>query len=767
MINRFIFRLAGIIFILTGGGLLTDLTARHIIGGEMTYVCTDSTATERTYLITMTVYRDCVNDDGSGPQGALFDSDPAGGAGALVGTVTIFQGTTVFGNTIVLNGPQITPIPPDAGNPCLIVPPTVCVQEGIYTFTVTLPVDNFDYTISYSRCCRNNFITNILMPGDVGATYFITLTSEAREMCNSSPVFKNFPPIVLCANEPFELDMAGEDADGDRLVYSFCSPVVGGANVDGAPVDAPNGLAPNPESPPPYDGVSFLAPTYTALQPLGPDAMFTYNDSTGLLSGTPNVIGQFVVGICIDEYRDGVLLSTVKREFQFNITICENTVVADLDETLIDEEGNFVINICGPGDITVVNESTIIQFINDYDWEVYRPNGDTIFQGNRDLTTFIGEVGTYPGTMILNRSSLSNCTDTADFILNIFPAVAADFEFAYDTCIAGPVLFTDLSTTGDPGGITQWDWDFADGGSSSLVNPSHSYQTPGDFGATLLATDGNGCSNAITKNINYFPVPPLILISPSVVAGCVPQDVLFTNLSTPVDETYDIIWDFGDGTGTVNEISPFHTYNEAGIYSVAVDITSPIGCAIDTFFNQLIRVDPAPTAGFSWMPETPTNFRREVDFMDESLEAIAWRYEFSNGFGTLQRNFPYTFRDTGLIDITQYVTHPSGCIDSLTQTIDVEPQITFFMPNAFTPNGDGLNDELIPKAFLFGYQSYAFRIWNRWGAAIFTTEDPNEGWTGRSENNQDAPGGVYLWEAQITGPRGKVTKYRGEAVLLR
>ncbi|MGB3549036.1 MAG: gliding motility-associated C-terminal domain-containing protein, partial [Saprospiraceae bacterium] len=117
--------------------------------------------------------------------------------------------------------------------------------------------------------------------------------------------------------------------------------------------------------------------------------------------------------------------------------------------------------------------------------------------------------------------------------------------------------------------------------------------------------------------------------------------------------------------------------------------------------------------------------------------------------------------------ITQYVTHPSGCIDSLTQTIDVEPQITFFMPNAFTPNGDGLNDELIPKAFLFGYQSYAFRIWNRWGAAIFTTEDPNEGWTGRSENNQDAPGGVYLWEAQITGPRGKVTKYRGEAVLLR
>ncbi|MGB3547193.1 MAG: hypothetical protein WBA17_09475, partial [Saprospiraceae bacterium] len=349
MINRFIFRLAGIILILTGGGLLTDLTARHIIGGEMTYVCTDSTATERTYLITMTVYRDCVNDDGSGPQGALFDSDPAGGAGALVGTVTIFQGTTVFGNTIVLNGPQITPIPPDAGNPCLIVPPTVCVQEGIYTFTVTLPVDNFDYTISYSRCCRNNFITNILMPGDVGATYFITLTSEAREMCNSSPVFKNFPPIVLCANEPFELDMAGEDADGDRLVYSFCSPVVGGANVDGAPVDAPNGLAPNPESPPPYDGVSFLAPTYTALQPLGPDAMFTYNDSTGLLSGTPNVIGQFVVGICIDEYRDGVLLSTVKREFQFNITICENTVVADLDETLIDEEGNFVINICGPG----------------------------------------------------------------------------------------------------------------------------------------------------------------------------------------------------------------------------------------------------------------------------------------------------------------------------------------------------------------------------------------------------------------------------------
>ncbi|MEM7571851.1 MAG: PKD domain-containing protein [Bacteroidota bacterium] len=752
---------------------LQPLAARHIIGGEMTYECLGQTPGDPTsmrYTITMTVYRDC-STDGTSQQGAGFDSDSNSPTVFTTGTITVFIGnsTIPFIETFNLGQPDVAEVLPDIGNPCLILPPNVCVQRGIYTFELDLPISTESYTISYQRCCRNESITNIFTPGAVGATYFIEITPESQQLCNTSPVFNNFPPIVLCANEPFELDMSATDADGDRLVYYLCSPVVGGGNGGTQPGQDPNafdGVAPNPESPPPYDAVDFLAPNFTAAAPLGPGAEFMYNDSTGLLSGMPNLLGQFVVGICIDEFRGDTLLSSTKREFQFNITSCERTVFADLREDSIAPDGRFVIDICGPGEFTIINESTLEQFITSYDWAIGGNGIDTIRGTSRNLSAALDQVGTYEGTMILNRETTFNCSDTAEFFINVYPDLFPDFNFAYDTCVAGPVAFTDLSVADDPAGIDQWSWNFGDASTGATSqNPNHLYTQPGDFNVGLTITDFNNCSASISKPVNYFPAPPLIIISPSASDGCEPHEVLFTNLSTPIDETYDIIWEFGDG-GTSMEISPTYTYEDVGQYDVYIAITSPIGCFIDTLFPNLITVDPAPTAGFSFSPTMPSNLQRDVFFEDESLDAIAWQYDIGDQFSTPLRNFSYTFRDTGMVAITQYVTHPSGCIDSLTQFIDIEPVITFHMPNAFSPNGDGLNDILFPKSFLFGYRDYRFTVWNRWGQRIFATNDPDEGWDGRF-NGRDSPGGAYLWEAEIIGPRGKSFAYKGTATLIR
>ncbi|MEL6275038.1 MAG: PKD domain-containing protein, partial [Bacteroidota bacterium] len=733
----------------------SQLTGRHIIGGEITYECLGPVAGNPNimrYEFTLTMYRDCAAD-GTDQQGAGFDSDPNSPTQPTTGTVTIYRGAeqTPFGNIINLPAPDVAEVIPDIGNPCLIVPPGVCVQRGIYVFMVELPISDQPYNVVYQRCCRNPTIDNIINPQDVGATYFITLTPEAQQLCNNSPVFDNFPPIVLCVNEYFELPMGATDADGDRLVYYLCSPVVGGGNdlqqVNNDPFDD---VAPNPDRPPNlsipslYDLVSFQAPNFTAQQPLGPGANFTYQDSTGLLSGEPPFQGQFVVGICIDEYRGDTLLSSTKREFQFNITTCDRTVLADLQEDSIAPDGRFILDICGPGDFTIINESTQQAFIDTYSWYVENPNGDTITGITRDLLLSAPDTGSYVGVMILNEAgNFENCKDTAEFFINVYPDIRADFDFEYDTCVAGPVTFTDLSVADDPAGIARWSWNFADGGSfSTAQNPSHLYGIPGDFPVSLTITDFNRCSATTTNNVGYFPAPPVIIISPSADAGCEPHEVLFSNLSTPIDDTYDIEWDFGDGN-TSDEISPINIYENEGIYDVYIAITSPIGCFIDTLFPQLIRIDPAPTAGFDFMPTMPNNLRRDVDFVDESMEAIAWRYEIGDFFSTNQRNFTYTFRDTGVVAITQYVTHPSGCIDSLTKFIDIEPVITFHAPNAFTPNGDGLNDIFIPKSFLFGYRAYRFTVWNRWGQKIFETEDPNEGWDGTFKG-RESPGGGYL-----------------------
>lgn len=750
-----------------------SLGATHIIGGEMTYVCqgvADGDPNTMRYEITLTVYRDCALD-GTANRGGGFDSDatdPGGARYVSEGHVSIYLGSSnqEFLN-VRLTQPNIIRIEPDLGNPCLIVPPGVCVQRGIYTFTVDLPLSPQAYTITYQRCCRNPTISNIIDPNEVGATYFITITPEAQQVCNSSPVFDNFPPIVLCANEYFELPMAATDAEGDRLVYYLCSPVEGGGRDSGSTLTTYDDISPDPDAPPPYNPVLFRAPDFTAQRPLGLDANFIYNDSTGLLSGEPTLQGQFVVGICIDEFRGDTLLSSTKREFQFNVTFCSQAVSADLREDSITPDGRFLLDICGPGDFTIFNESSEERFIDQYNWYVDDGEGGQITGTARDLSLTLDEVGTYAGIMILNESTqFTNCQDSAEFFINVYPDLRADFEFEYDECVAGPVQFTDLSEADDPGGIRAWNWDFADGqGSSRLEDPAYRYRIPGDFPVSLTITDGNRCQASQTLNVPYFPAPPILVVAPSRSNICVPEEVFFNNLSTPIDETYGLDWEFGDG-GTSTEISPTHNYETPGIYDVYLGVTSPIGCFIDTVFQRIVTAQPSPTAGFGFTPEEPNNLQNVVDFFDQSIDAIAWKYDIGNIFNTSLRDFSFEFRDTGRFEVIQVVTHPSGCTDTLIREVDIQPVVAFNAPNAFTPNGDGLNDVFVPKTIIFGIREYSFSVWDRWGKRVFTTSEPKEGWNGRI-NGVDSPAGGYLWEASIVNARGETEKFKGSVVLLR
>ncbi|MEZ4986640.1 MAG: PKD domain-containing protein [Saprospiraceae bacterium] len=175
---------------------------------------------------------------------------------------------------------------------------------------------------------------------------------------------------------------------------------------------------------------------------------------------------------------------------------------------------------------------------------------------------------------MLNENT--NCGDTATIIVNLYPEIEADFSFVYDTCVADVVTFTDLSQTGACC-LTGWDWAFGDGQQSTQQNPIHLYNIPGSLPVTLTVRDTNQCEDQITRLLDYFPVPALIVIAPSEVLACEPASIFFDNLSFPIDSTYDIIWTFGDGASST-VISPTHIYDTPGTYTVQVAITSPIGC---------------------------------------------------------------------------------------------------------------------------------------------------------------------------------------------
>lgn len=757
-------RLHLILFLLFNFAFCNALLARHIIGGVITYECRGNGR----YDFVMKIYRDCYCP----PPCADFDPE------AFIGVYRCNGGNcdrlTQTNTFTRINVPIITSSikrveAPDY--PCLI-PPDICVQEAEYRFSLTLPVSTESYHISYQRCCRNITINNIVNPEDVGATYTVEITPEAQQLCNNSPVFNSFPPTVICADADFAFDHAATDKDGDQLVYEFCSPIQGGGGgnigLDPLYVASCIGAYPTPACPPPYDQVNFLTPNYSSVAPLGyvtgtNESILKINPNTGLITGRPQTLGQFVVGICVSEYRNGVLLSRIFRDFQFNVARCDAQVTAQVKADEEIDGKQFLINACGITDVYLENESYQRQFIKNFEWRFNINNTVQVSNDWSPTITFPG-VGQYQGQLFLNPGT--DCGDTATVFVNLYPAINADFEYEYDTCVAGPVQFTDLSKSGG-GDVTSWRWDFGDKDTSKVQNPSHLYKKPGNIPATLMVMDVNRCRDTITKTIPYFPVPNLIVIAPNAFTGCAPADIFFDNLSTPIDETYNISWDFGDGS-TSTEISPTHTFQNPGTYTVSIGITSPIGCQTDTTFNQLINILPAPEAGFTFTPQEPSNLEPLVRFSDQSQRANRWLWDFGNGASAIVQNPTYTYRDTGMFVVTQIVTHPSGCRDTAQQVVDIRPEVRYHLPNAFTPNGDGLNEAYKGVGIMLGATNFSFTIWNRWGELIFETNDPDVGWNGKKNNSGvDSPNGVYVVVVTFNGPRGEPFQFKTFATLIR
>lgn len=725
---------------------------KHIIGGVMTYECLGNGL----YAFTLKMYRDC--------------SDPTAGGFDLAAPISVYKGASTVPEFTIFEAP-VTDISldPEINDPCLILPPNICVEEATYEFDITFDEwpSNEPYTISYQRCCRNVTITNVVDPGSIGATFTITLTPESQALCNSTPVFDNFPPIVICQGKEIDFLHSATDAEGDQLIYEFCAPLTGGglagAGLPGDPAGC-EGIVPNPACPPPYEPVDYVPP-YNPLNPLGGNPQVTIDAVTGLITGVPELLGQFVVGVCVNEFRNGQLLSTVRRDFQFNVASCEPVVFADIQEDSLLGDQYYRLQACAEENpVQIFNESTLNPFFDDFLWEFTFSDSTYQFTDLEPVIEFPGS-GIYEGRFLINPGS--TCGDTALVQVEIYPEVRADFDFTYDTCRSGPVFFTDRSSA-DPTPLSSWNWSFGDNtGPLEEVNPAHIYEEPGDFLVTLQVEDIYGCEDFINQEVGYFPAPAVILVAPDERAACPPAEISFRNLTMPVDESYEVYWEFGDGA-TDSVYAPSHIYEAPGQYSVYLRIVSPIGCETDTVFQDLIFMDELPVADFTYSPDYFSNLQPDITLIEGSERAVHWDWYINGVRSSTSRIWDYSFVDTGYQEISLVVTHQYGCLDTITKVVDVVPEIRYFLPNAFTPNEDGLNDLFGSTGIFLGIQDFSMQIWSRWGELIFETNDPQESWNGRIHNNgRWAPDGVYVCTVQFTEPRGEPYEYKGFVTILR
>lgn len=752
-----------------------ELHAAHIVGGDARYTFQgfDADTTEATFLIEFFMYRDAFSN------GAPFDSpNNNNGIGANFGIYrqNLNGSWTFVDQRLDLNHGPITDVP-RTDDPCVEEPSNVAVESTNYNFTITLPIISTSYMITYQRCCRNNTISNIRDPGDTGAVFDIEITAEAQRLGNSSPRFNNFPPIFICAGLDVNFDHSATDPEGDVLRYTFCAPFESGGPTGsmGGPTDCCTCVRPAPSiCPPVYGTVNFLPP-FTATAPLAGNPIVAIDPISGRINGVPEIVGQYVVGVCVQETRNGVLLSTMRRDFQFNVVPCTPNVFAQLEGEEISTGGldgkTFFIQSCGETEVFIENTSYNQNEIFDYHWTFFNPDGTLLAEkqgGNsvRDVTITFPGVGDYTGTMILNEGS--ECSDTADFQVSLYPNIEADFTFDYDTCRAADVFFTDLSFTGAASGITEWDWNFDDGTFSAKENPEHLFNSPGIRDVMLTVKDSNECESTIIKTVDWRPVPQDLIVEPSTFIGCNPATITFNNLSAPIDSTYLIEWDFGDGNMS-GDISPSHIYEEPGKYDVSLKITSPLDCVSERDYGEWITILDGPIADFDCSPDDPNIFENTVRFTDKSTDAISWQWNFGGVGNAFEKNPSFDFPDTGQYRVYLTVFHPvTSCPDTISKLIDVEPVVRFFLPNAFTPNNDASNDLFLGKGYLDGISDFNLNIWNRWGEKVFETNDPRDGWNGQKYNTGSlSPQGVYVYQISFEGPRGEKEAWDGHVTLLR
>jgi gliding motility-associated-like protein len=455
--------LTALIFI---AGYWTSAKASHIVGGSLQYISRNNQVASGvvSYRIIFKLYMDCIDGDVT----AIAQEDSA--------RFGLYDGSSkALLRKVVAQKQSSELVPANFSNECITQYPTVCLMVNTYELILELPDITGGYYFAANNCCRNESILNIRNPSITGASYYTYLPS--RDLENNSAVFKNVPPQIICINNPFIYDHAAFDSDGDSLSYEFGSAFVAKTSSGG------NGLEVH-LTPPPYSPVEYM-PGFTAQKPMAGNPLIKIHPTTGLVTGTPNMLGRFVVAVYCHEWRNGVKINTIIREFQFVVTDCSKAVVADIPQ--YSEEFNTYIVEC---------ESFTVQFDNRstggfaYSWDFGIPDANYDTSDAWQPTFTYPDTGIYVVKLVVNRGS--TCPDSISRLVKVYPVFHGEFNYDGLHCPNSLIRFRD-SSFGTSKIAYEWFWNFGDSITSTERNPVHSYAHGGDYPVTLVAKNQRGC----------------------------------------------------------------------------------------------------------------------------------------------------------------------------------------------------------------------------------------------------------------------------------
>ncbi len=281
----------------------------------------------------------------------------------------------------------------------------------------------------------------------------------------------------------------------------------------------------------------------------------------------------------------------------------------------------------------------------------------------------------------------------------------------------------------------------------------------------------DGCKSVKDSvQIITHPIPYLDFIADEY-AGCVPMDIRFSSVSAPSDLISDYFWNFGDSDQNNLSLtnSPLHIYEYKGDFSVKLEALTVDGCRIDTIKHNLIHIEPKPVLSFIAQPAYVSIIKPLVYFNNTSVnrDSLSYIWDFGTGDYSNLQSPEYTYKYIGNYEVEMIGFTAYGCSDTVMGEVRVQPEIAFYIPTAFTPDGDNFNEVFMPKGSNILNTGYLMRIYNRWGEPIFESVDLSKGWDGKTAQGNFAKTDSYIYYIEFYDIYGIRYEKNGNLNLIR
>lgn len=597
-------------------------------------------------------------------------------------------------------------------------------------------------------------------PGEAGAGTY-TVTYEFDSYCPDSQLQSI---EVIGVEEP-------QISEEDDLCISS-DPLVFVTSVEGGLWSADCGVCINQDTgsfDPTMAGVGTFTITYT----IGDQCVVTDNTSISVeaqLDASITALDTLCTQGSIVQLQaadDGGIWSA-------NCTDCIDPVSGAFDPGSV-SSGNYTVNylipgLCGDNDqqqviVALTDDPTILQ-PSDYcvAWgevqlEVAQEGGywsascgNCIDSQSGIFNTALAGIGTH----VVSYSFSGICGSDSEVNINVIPNDDSTIDEVYGFCIDEGIQ---QLTAASPGGL----WT-ADCGNCITAQGLFSPSIAGVGVHTVTYSIPGPCGTLSSEDVEVFSLPqPSFSIDNF--EGCVPFSVLFTQDSIQLASCQ---WNFGDGDFSADCGSVSHVYTSPGCYDVGLTLTSYDGCEASVMYTDIFCGLDNPESAFIYSPVAPTSDDPIIDLDEQAIGEIAWQWHIgSTELGTTP-HLQYNMLDAGAstVDICLTVTDENACTDTFCRTIDLIEKLRVFVPNVFTPDGDGVNEVWFPR--VLGAVSYEVVVFDRWGDVVFRSTTVGEPWLGGRQNGdyfvQD---GLYHYILKVAGADLEVREYEGHVIILR